>query len=179
MKSAQNKLSTFSSKLSTKKGFTLIELLIVMAILAILAVVVFVALNPAQRLQDTRDAKRVSDIQSILTAVHAYTIDNAGSQPPDLVAEGTTEVQLGTSLGTGGAEPVCTRVAGTPTNSTCVTAATGCVDLTSNLANYLGSIPMDPDGGTEKLTGYSITNNGGIVTVKACNAEGQTITATR
>src|SRR3990172_13372408 len=99
MKSVRNKFKNL-------KGFTLIELLIVMAILAILAVVVFVALNPAKRLQDTRDAKRVSDINSILTAVHASTIDNSGTLPVDIqpasfdnggtVAVAAREVQIGT-----------------------------------------------------------------------------------
>ena len=41
-----------------KKGFTLIEILVVIAIIAILAVVVFVALNPAQRIKDSKNSRR-------------------------------------------------------------------------------------------------------------------------
>src|SRR3989344_7328106 len=161
MKSAQNKLSTFSSKLSTKKGFTLIELLIVMAILAILAVVVFVALNPAKRLQDTRDAKRVSDVQAILTAIHASTIDNGGTQPTDIlpaaldnggVVVGTREVQIGTVL-TG-----CAVTSAAP--ATCAVSGTSsCVQLNELVTDgYLGSLPIDPENPDGTLTGYSIKN---------------------
>ena len=59
-----------------EKAFTLIELLLVVAIIATLAVVVFVALNPAQRLKDSKDARRTSDIDTILSAVHEYIIDS-------------------------------------------------------------------------------------------------------
>ena len=47
------------------KGFTLLELLIVIAVLAVLAGVLFVALNPASRLEDSRNAKRWTDVNAI------------------------------------------------------------------------------------------------------------------
>src|SRR5690242_10937254 len=88
------------------KGFTLIELLVVIAIIAALATVVFVALNPAQRLKDTRDARRTSDVNSILTAIHQSIVDNKGTLPAGLTA-GMAEVQIGTgasacAIATGG-----------------------------------------------------------------------------
>ena len=46
-------------------SFTLIELLIVIGILAVLMVAVVVAINPAEYLRKSRDAKRVTDITSI------------------------------------------------------------------------------------------------------------------
>ena len=58
------------------KGFTLIEILLVVAILAILLVVVFASLNPAQRLEDTRDARRWNDVNQVLTSLHECIIDN-------------------------------------------------------------------------------------------------------
>ncbi|MBI2031891.1 MAG: hypothetical protein HYT08_04735 [Candidatus Levybacteria bacterium] len=135
-----------------------------MAIIAVLAVVVFVALNPAQRLEDTRDAKRVSDTQSILTAIHASIVDNAGALPSGLTA-GMVEKQIGT-------EPTAANCA-IATGGCNVGATNGCVDLSGALANYLNSIPLDPSNGTAALTGYSVVvNAAGLVTVKACGTEG-------
>ncbi len=52
------------------KGFTLIEMLIVVAIIAILASIIIVGLGPAQ--QSGRDARRLSDLQSIQNALQLY-----------------------------------------------------------------------------------------------------------
>jgi len=149
-----------------KQGFTLIELLLVVAIIAALAVTVFVALSPAKRLSDTRDARRTSDVETILTAIHAAIVDNKGSLPTNLAGAGTTEKQLGTA--TSG----CTIATGG-----CTVAATGdCIDLmtgTISLSKYLKTMPMDPNTGTAALTKYSVAvDANGIVTVKSCGTEG-------
>jgi len=137
-----------------KKGFTLIELLVVIAIIAILSVVVFVALDPVTRFADARNARRYSDVNSILTAVHEYIVDNNGALPTGLSA-GMSATHLGTD--------------------------TGNVDLSTPLAKYLKTIPQDPTNGTAADTGYTIevdANN--IVTVAAPNAEnGATIQVSR
>ena len=157
-------LSSIISHFSFQKGFTLIELLIVIAIIATLAAVVFVALNPAQRFQDTRDARRVSDVNTILTAIHAAIVDNKGTLPTGL-STGMSEVQLGTAasgcaVATGG----------------CSVTGASCTDLTTSLAKYLKTIPIDPSlVSTSTKTNYSVVvdaNN--IVTVKACGKEGAT-----
>jgi prepilin-type N-terminal cleavage/methylation domain-containing protein len=57
---------------TTKKGFTLIELLIVIAIIAILAVAVVLILNPAQLLAQARDSQRISDLDTLRTAIALY-----------------------------------------------------------------------------------------------------------
>lgn len=148
------------------KAFTLIELLVVIAILAILSTVVFVALNPIQRFQDSRNARRFQDVNSILTSVHEYIVDNDADLPYGLTSGmGTTE------LGT------CT--AG---NANCTTA-TDCVDLSTVLSSYLASVPIDPDSGegSAATTGYTIAiNSDNIVTVSACHAEnGETVQVSR
>ena len=61
--------------MSHRKGFTLIELLIVIAILGILAAAVIVVLNPAELLAQARDGTRVSDLDSIRSAVSLYATD--------------------------------------------------------------------------------------------------------
>lgn len=164
------------SRFNKNSGFTLIELLLVVAIIATLAVVVFVALNPAQRLKDTKDARRTSDVDSILTAVHQFIVDNKGNYPTNMPAAGT-EVQLGTAasgcaIATGG----------------CAVAAAACTDLmtgSTNLAAFLKSMPISPQSGATTYdatkTGYALVRDtNGIVTVKACGTEGTTnISASR
>ena len=146
----------------SKLGFTLIELLLVIAVISALAVTVFVALNPAQRLKDGRDARRQTDTETILSAIHTYIVDNKGALPAGLSA-GMAEKQLGTgvtgcAIATGG----CT-----------VAGATDCVSLATPLATYLKSIPLDPNGGTAVLTKYSVVvDANGMITVRACGTEG-------
>lgn len=157
--------SPVKSKPGLRKAFTLIELLVVIAIIATLAVVVFVALNPAQRFMDARNARRLTDVNTILNAVHTYTVDNGGTYPASLTADGNT-YQLGTCE-SGGA-------------TLCTGAQAACVDLSTDLASHLAAIPQDPSVGSAETTGYSISNTNGIIRVTACGAEdGQLIQASR
>ncbi|MEK7067872.1 MAG: type II secretion system protein [Patescibacteria group bacterium] len=151
-----------------KKGFTLIELLLVIGIIAVLAVVVFVALNPAQRFKDARDARRNTDVETILSAIHTSLVDNKGTFPSGLSA-GMSEAQLGTAasgcvIATGG----------------CSVTTGACLDMTTALVKYLKTIPIDPNG-TAASTKYAIVvDANGIVSIKACGTEGTTtISASR
>lgn len=138
-----------------KQGFTLIELLVVIAIIATLAVVVFVALDPVTRFAQARNSRRWNDVNSIMTAIHQYIVDNGGSYPAGM---GNTLQQLG-SCGAGGA-------------TLCTGASAACLDVASDLSRYLISMPIDPQNGSAATTGYSvIVNADGIVTVQACGAE--------
>ncbi|MFC1751613.1 type II secretion system protein [Patescibacteria group bacterium] len=56
------------------KGFTLIELLVVIAIIGLLASVVFASLNSAR--VKSRDARRISDLKQIQTALELYYDDH-------------------------------------------------------------------------------------------------------
>ncbi len=145
-------------KPNKRSGFTLIELLVVIAIIATLAVVVFVALDPVRRFQESRNSRRWTDVNSLLTAIHQYTVDNEGTMPTGLTADGNT-YQLG-SCASGGA-------------TLCTTAQAACVDLSTPLATYLKSMPIDPlTGSTAATTGYSVSvDSNNLVTVAACRAE--------
>lgn len=140
-------------------GFTLIELLVVISVVIALAVAVTVALNPGQRLKDARDARRTADVDSILTAIHQSIVDQKGTSPTVL---GTLEKQLGTAatgcaIATGG----------------CTATVVSCADLTTDLAKYLKSIPLDPKTGAAGTTNYAASqDSNGIVTIKACGTEG-------
>ncbi|HYE22987.1 MAG TPA: prepilin-type N-terminal cleavage/methylation domain-containing protein [Candidatus Paceibacterota bacterium] len=72
---------------SRSRGFTLIELLIVIAIIGILSSTVLVSLNSARA--KARDARRLSDLNQVRTALELYYFDN-GSYPVRANWIGTT-----------------------------------------------------------------------------------------
>lgn len=146
IKSAHTTLLQKNNSKSLSKGFTLIELLVVIAIIAILATVVFVALDPISRFADARDSRRWTDVNSILTAIHEYVVDNDGALPT-----GLTSGQAATEIGSCGT----------------------CDNLATPLASYLSSMPLDPSGGDATNTGYEVAvDSNNIVTVSAPDAEG-------
>lgn len=149
-----------------QKGFTLIELLVVIAIIAILAVSVFVALDPVTRFADARNSRRWNDVNSYLTAVHEYIVDNDGSMPTGLSAT-MSATQIGT-CGSGG-------------DTLCSAATTACVDLSTPLAKYLKELPQDPADGDAATTGYQVeVDSNNLVTITACSAENsETISVSR
>ncbi len=60
-------------------GFTLIELLVVIAIIGLLSSIVLAQLGTAR--QKARDAKRVADMQGIMSALELYYSDHSSSYP--------------------------------------------------------------------------------------------------
>ncbi len=141
--------------MNNKQGFTLVELLLVVGIIVILAAAVFVALDPLSRLQDSRNAERWSEVNSIMDAVQLYVID-VGAIPTGV---GTTREQLGTAA-TG-----C---------DDCDSSDASCLDLSTALVDqgYLASIPEDPYSGSSSETRYWIERAAtGIITVGSCDEE--------
>ncbi len=119
-----------------RKGFTLIELLVVIAIIGLLSTLAVVALGSAR--EKSRDARRLSDIKQIQTALELFYTDN-NSYPTSTVA-----IDLGT------AQYACLNQSGF--------GAAGCTDA------YMGLVPEDPGNNTtyEYLSAdgsaYSITS---------------------
>lgn len=154
--------------MTKKLGFTLVELLVVIGIVAALTTVVFVSINPLERFKDARDARRVTDADTILSAVTQYIVDSGGSLPAGV---GATYNQIGTCA-LGGGSTFCTAIGAT---APCVNLG---VALSGN--KYIKSNPMDPSGGNAVTTGYAINKDANnVFTVYACLAEGSTITVTR
>jgi prepilin-type N-terminal cleavage/methylation domain-containing protein len=152
---------------NSAKGFTLLEILLVIGIIAVLAVVIFVALDPGKRFKDARNARRVTDAENILNAVHQYVLDNKGDFPSGLTEDSER------MLGTYGAS--CDYY-----NGGCSVEVGACLDLREDLAKYLKTIPEDPQIGIEQETFYSIYRDSeGIVTVRACAAEDTEISVSR
>ncbi|MBI5732077.1 MAG: type II secretion system protein [Candidatus Magasanikbacteria bacterium] len=117
-----------------KKGFTLIELLVVIAIIALLSTLAVVALSSAR--QKSRDAKRLSDLKQVQTALELYFTDQS-SYPS------------GTGLVLGGTGAKCLGAGGF--------AESGCTAPV-----YMGQVPSNPSPGgvdysyTGSATTYSI-----------------------
>jgi general secretion pathway protein G len=113
----------------TQSGFTLIELLVVIAIIGLLSTLAVVALNSAR--QRSRDAKRVSDIRQIQTALElAYSEVN--SYPVAATA---------ITLGDAGHKVLCNvpvAGVGTPVFQTSTTVAGTCTTV------YMGLVPANP-----------------------------------
>lgn len=84
-----------------RKGFTLIELLVVVAIMGLLATLAVTALNTARA--KARDARRVSDIKQVQTALELYYMDQNGY--PDTPA--SIDVFEGYCLDSSGFEENC------------------------------------------------------------------------
>ena len=68
------------NKIKRNKGFTLIELLVVIAIISLLSTTVMASLNQAR--QKSRDAKRISDLNALRTALEMYYNDHDGYPNP-------------------------------------------------------------------------------------------------
>lgn len=145
------------STLVSNQGFTLPEILIVVGILALLAVITLVTIDPTHRFEEARNSRRLSDIQSITSAVHQYTIDHKGILFPGIDQR---ERQIGTVK----------NGCAIKTNECTVEGDSDCVDLTSVLETYLHGVPIDPGNGTAELSRYSISlGTNDAVVVRACD----------
>lgn len=111
-------------KTSNQKGFTLIELLVVIAIIGLLASVVLLSLNSAR--SKSRDAKRISDVKAITTALELY-FNDCGQYPQQTGILGSANF---TTLSSG-------NITATGCSSGFAAAATGAT-------TYLGRISLAP-----------------------------------
>jgi len=110
--------------LKYNKGFTLIELLVVIAIIGLLSSVVLVSMQGVRA--RARDARRVSEMKAIQTAIEMYANDHNGEY-----------------FSTGG-QLVCL---GIPSSEQCWGGPHGNDALNAALAPYLAKIPTDPSYG--------------------------------
>ena len=135
-----------------KKGFTLIELLVVIAIIALLSTLSVVALNSARA--KSRDARRVSDIKQLRTALEMYFDQNmAYPAAPDSTS----------TLGVN--------------NSACLNASGWTTTIGCSGTVYMQKVPADPQP-TTKLYTYDVGSNGSTYTINYTLENGGAKTAT-
>ena len=155
---------------SAQNGFTLIELLVVIGILAILLAITLIAINPNKHFQDTRNARRQSDVAALLDGIYEYEAGHGGNPPTTL---------SGVSTVAGSPSPIASSGSG---------FVNPCADI---VPDYLADIPIDPTTGSRAsatscagtyATGYTMYKNStsGRFTVTAPAAENSvTISVTR
>lgn len=106
--------------MNRKRGFTLIELLVVISIIALLSSVVLSSLSTARA--RARDAKRLSELKQIATALYLAADKNGGTYP----SSGGVARCLGTT-------------------GTCWGGNfSGLASLNTAVSEYMTSIPVDP-----------------------------------
>jgi len=118
-----------------KKGFTLLELLIVIGILAILSTTVILVINPAQLLKKARDSQRISDLNTMKTAIAYYITE-------------TTSPSIGTTNKTFSDVATASCFGAASGTQTLVTNGTGWIPINFDGmtgGSPIGSLPTDPN----------------------------------
>jgi general secretion pathway protein G len=143
-----------------QRGFTLIELLVVIAIIGLLSTLAVVALNNART--KSRDARRVSDIKQMQTALELFFNDNGGypTQEGNLGATYTVLCTDGWQATAAGCTATnnTTYMAQVPTNPTPDDNSTDSVEY-SYAAADTGSVS---DNSEYSITYYLAADTGGI-----------------
>ncbi len=145
------------------KGFTLIELLVVIAILAVLATAVVLILNPAELIRQGRDSTRLSDLDSLNTALALYLAD----VDPTTASLGICDA-VSARCTAAGTSPFTTRTACVERKGTGIGGVTlpddvddPWVDVNFNLISGqspLPRLPIDPANGTASFYAYACDN---------------------
>lgn len=124
-----------------KKGFTLLELLIVIGILAILATATVLVLNPAELLKQARDSQRVTDLQSLNSALSLYVTSNAAPNMASTSATANEKCKRTSQV----AEYTCFSDRNGPLSVTCGArfSSTAVSTSTSRVLNGQGWLPVE------------------------------------
>lgn len=143
--------------MKNQKGFTLVELLVVVAIIALLSTLAVVALGSART--KARDAKRISDIKQIQTALELYFTDQNGYPVAvtGLVLGGTGATILSTN-GFSDTAGTTTYMGAVPSNPT--PNGTAYTYLAGTASSYTISFTLEQASGGLTAGGHTATPNG-------------------
>lgn len=141
-----------------RKGFTLIELLVVIAIIGLLSTLAVVALGNART--KARDAKRMSDLKQVQTALELYYTDvNSYPAGSGVLLGSAAAACLNQASGwttTGCPNPYMGTVPLDPTNSGVYvytyTAASSSYSVTAHLEGTVGGLPTGGAGAVVTLS---------------------------
>ena len=125
--------------MQTKKGFTLLELLIVIGILAILSTTVILVINPAQLLKKARDSQRISDLNTMKTAIAYYITETSTPSIGSLYTAQTYSDLLTVD---------CNATAAAATSTALTTGGAGWIPIDFDSmpgGSPIGSLPTDPN----------------------------------
>ena len=125
--------------MKTKKGFTLLELLIVIGILAVLSTTIILVINPAQLLKKARDSQRISDLNTMKTAI-AYYITETSSPSIGNIYTANTYADI--------AGAICCSGATLAPAVTYTTGGSGWIPINFDGmtgGSPIGSLPADPN----------------------------------
>ncbi len=156
----------YMNRLSFSKGFTLIEVLVVIGLIAVLSAIVLVAVNPSRQFKLARDSQRVSNMNSIVNAIHQNMAEHRGIFMCNGLAKSIPDAAtLITSSPTGGPGDI----------APCL------------VPDYISSLPFDPSisganfaNNTNYNTGYEFFRDiNGRITASSTGELTATISSTR
>ncbi|MGA1046803.1 MAG: type II secretion system protein, partial [Minisyncoccia bacterium] len=133
--------------MSVRKGFTLLEMVLVITLIGIIISVALVVINPNSQIAKVRNSQRISDVNTIYSAVEQYFTDNL------TYPEGMTTTK----------KDVCNGS----------TVVENCIDLSGLVPTYLASVPIDPSGVAYQI--YINSDNNRIGVEAAGSELGQSI----
>jgi type II secretory pathway pseudopilin PulG len=138
------------------KAFTMLELIIIVSVILVLGTAVLIWVDPVERINDAKLARRQDDVMVLSAAFTDYTQSHKGALP--IFGEITTAKKV-----------ICNNQTGLPL--TCDTASELCLKIsdTDFFTKNITNLPIDPDKTSDSDTGYYIKKDSNNISIGACD----------